>query len=120
MKPEYATIVIKRKKDSRAQASFQNVVFLIEGNSENLKTRLKEIVTVKNTILEIDLKGIGFIDNSVIDTLNLVSRLGKRYSSRMILTNVSKELMELINLIRIHSVFDIREVVPEASTMKVA
>jgi len=120
MKPKYATILIKRKRDSRASISFRNTVFLTEVYLSNFKNQLFEILSTENTILEIDMRGIRLIDNSIIDALNLNSRLGRHRNSRIILINVSRELQELLNLIKIHSVLDIREIIPEKSTMKAA
>ncbi len=120
MKSKNAIIIVKRKKNNKVETSFRNINFLNKDSTVILRIRLTQLIVIQNTILEIDLKGITFIDNSVIDTLNLVSRLGKRYNSRVILTNVGEKLLELIRLVKEHSVLDIREIKAETKTMKAA
>jgi len=49
----------------------------------------------------------------MMDTLNLLSRMARRYGSRVILTHVTEEVWEFIQLVKLHSVFDINKVYRE-------
>jgi ABC-type transporter Mla MlaB component len=113
MKPEYATILVKRRKDSRAKISFKNTLVLNEHYLTNIKNQIIDFALMQNMVIEIDLQGIRFIDNSIVDLFNLVSRVGRRRNSRIVLINVNRELIELLDLIKIYSVLDIREIIPE-------
>ena len=108
MEQEGNTFFIVRNKDKKAVASFRDIQNLTALNSEDIRLGLLDIVTTKNREIEIDLSGIKLIDSSVFDTFNLLSRLAKRFHSFFYFTHVNKELMELIELVKSHAVFDIR------------
>jgi anti-anti-sigma regulatory factor len=108
MKRDSNTFFIVRNKDKKAVASFRGTQNLTVLDSEDIRLGLLDIVTTKNCEIEVDLRGIKLIDSSVFDTFNLLSRLAKRFNSFFYFTHVNKELMELIELVRSHAVFDIR------------
>lgn len=110
MKRDTANILTIKNGKHRTKASFSNVDRLTILNSEAIRLGLIEIATKKDTLHEIDLKGVRFIDSSVIHVLNLLSRMAHRYNSNVILTNVSPELNELIELVKLHAVFDIKQI----------
>ena len=112
-------LTIKHSKNG-TKASFRKVNKLTVLNSEAIRLGLLDIATKRNSELEIDLNGVKFIDSSIIDTFNLLSRMAKRYHSKVILTNVTQELSELIELVKLHSVFDIKRVLPASEHRSVA
>ena len=120
MKRESQNFLIVRNNNNRTKASFRNVNRLTVLNSEAIRLGLLDIVTIRNSELEIDLKGVKFIDSSVVDTFNLLSRMARRYNSRVLLSNVSAELSELIELVKLHSVFDIKHVFLNQESRSVA
>ena len=103
---------LERNEGKEVLVSFRN-----HGNLGLLKHgfirfTLKEQVRNKGTRLVIDLTGIKFIDAESIDTLNLLSRLGRKYNSSIWLKGVEPEVVELLELARKYSVFDIQHVEP--------
>lgn len=73
---------------------------------------LKETVMKRGTRLIIDLTGVKFIDSDSFDTLNLLSRLARKYDSIIWLQGVEPEVMEMMRLVKKYSVFDIQHVEP--------
>jgi anti-anti-sigma factor len=120
MKRENQNFLVIQNNQEGTKASFRNVNRLTVLNSEAIRLGLLDIATRRNSELEIDLEGVKFIDSSIIDTLNLLSRMARRYNSRVILTNVSNEVRELITLVKMHSVFDIKHVLPANEHRSVA
>jgi anti-anti-sigma factor len=120
MKREHSDFLIIEKETNGIKVAFREINKLTVLNAPSIKLGLIDIVTKRNTQLEIDLKGIKFIDSAIIDTLNLLSRMARRYNSRIILINVSDELSELLALVKMHAVFDIQRVLPEMDVKPVA
>ena len=117
MKDRKEKILEIRIKEKKMEASFTATRRLTKENSFAIKQELMQCATHRNCELEINLSGILFIDNTVIDIFNLLSRMARRYDSRLFLSHVGGEVMEMINLIKKHSVFDIRVVIPEKEPM---
>ena len=112
MKRVNQNILNVAKTKNGFKASFKNVSKLTVLNSEAMKLALLELATIRNSVLEIDISDINFIDSAIIDIFNLLSRMARRYSSTILLTNVSEEVIELVELVKAHSVFDIKHVLP--------
>lgn len=108
MKRENNNFFLIRNNDKKVVVSFRNVQNLTVLNTEIIRLGLIDKVKSKNTEVEINLRGIKLIDSSVFDTFNLLSRLAKRFNSVMYLTHIGEELMELIDLVKYHAVFDIK------------
>ena len=108
MKRASENILEIRIGKKKAVASFRNTNRLNILNAEAIRLGLIDIVTNRNSETEVDLTGINFIDSSIIDTLNLLGRMAKRFNSSFFLTHINNELMELIELVKMHTVFDIR------------
>lgn len=119
MKRESKQFLILRNKGNKAVASFRSNKITVL-NSEAIRLGLLDVVTTRNSELEIDLTGVKFIDSSVIDVFNILWRMAKRFNSRVYLTHVGTELYELIELVKLHSVFDIKKVVLETQQRNVA
>ncbi len=110
MKGENNNFLYVRKSENKTVALFREMNQLTVPDSEAIRLKLIDIVTKRNSELEINLLGIKFIDSSIIDVFNLLYRMAKRFNSKVIITHVNEELMELIELVKIHAVFDIRTV----------
>ena len=89
-------------------------------NIANIKKSLLEIIAHKNTRVYLNLNSLSFIDSSAIECLNQISRIAQLNHSALILTGVSQELMELINLVKQYSILDINEIEPSTVKTKVA
>ncbi len=108
MKREDLNFHVEMEGRKKAIASFSNTTHLNILNTEIIRLGLIDIVTMRNTEVIFDLSGINVIDCSIVDTLNLLSRLAKRFNSLLLLSHVSPELQEMLDLIKVYSVFDIR------------
>ncbi len=92
--------------------SFRNHGTLCLLKTEHLLAELKSIVQQNGTRLVLDLHGVLNLNTTDFDTLNLLSRLARKYGSHILLTGVEPPVMELIELAREYSVFDIKQVEP--------
>ncbi len=113
METKLAKFLIIRNTNNRKTVSFRGVDRLTVHNSKGIREELLDMVTRRGTELEINLSEIRFIDSNMMDTLNLLSRMARRYGSRVILTHVTEEVWEFIQLVKLHSVFDINKVYRE-------
>ena len=91
-------------------ASFSGVTNLSKSEANALRSTFSNQLMRDKTHLELDLRRIKMMDRFFIDTLNLLSRLARRYNSTISLVNVSIELYELIELVKRYSVFDVQSV----------
>ena len=103
-------ILIERRGVREIHVSFRNHGNLTLLKYDYIRFALKELITSYGTKLIIDLTGVKFIDSTAFDTLNLLSRLGRKYNSSITLTGVESEVMEMIRLVKKYSVFDINHV----------
>ncbi|MBN2818705.1 MAG: STAS domain-containing protein [Bacteroidales bacterium] len=104
---------------SKARVSFNGVASLNLEQSEAIRSLLIDIVTTRQMVLEVDFQGVNFIDNSIVDALNLAARMSRKFQSRLYITNVGDALHELIQLIKVHSVF-VPEIKEQVKTGRVA
>ncbi len=81
-------------------------------NLEATRLYLKNLLTRKGIMLEIDLAGIHSINNEWIDTFNYLSRIARKYDSSIRLVGVEAEVLEMIDLIRQYYFFDIKHILP--------
>ena len=89
-------------------------------NIASIKKSLLELVLNQNTKVYLNLQSLSFIDSSAVDCLNQISRVAQLYRSSIILTEVSQEVMELLNLIKKHSILEIHKIQPATLKSKVA
>lgn len=92
-------LVVKHKRRTR-QVSFENIDKLNILVSAEIKNNLFNIVKVPRTKLVLNLADIKFIDSSGFTTLNFIAKVSKTFGSNFILSNVSDEVMELIDIYR--------------------
>jgi anti-anti-sigma regulatory factor len=110
MKRGMVNFLIVQNKDNKVAVSFNNSDQLTKANMGVIRQYLTDVVANPGTILELDLSGIHFIDNTGYDTLNLISRIGRRYGSSLTLKGVGVEVYEMINLLKKYYVFDIQDI----------
>lgn len=92
-------LVVKHKRRTR-QVSFENIDKLNILVSAEIKNNLFNIVKVPRTNLVLNLADIKFIDSSGFTTLNFIAKVSKTFGSNFTLSNVSDEVMELIDIYR--------------------
>jgi len=107
---ETANIQIERLAVRQIRVSFKDQEALLSFKFDFIREYLKNLITKRDTTMEIDLNGIHSIDNEIIDTLNFLYRLGKKFNSKLVLKNVEPEVFEMISLARKYYVFDVKQV----------
>jgi len=107
---ETANIMIKRSAKQHIRVSFNDHETLMSLKFDFIRQYLKDLITKRGTRMEIDLNGIHFIDNEIIDTLNFLYRIGKKFNSLVVLKSVEPEVFEMISLAKKYYVFDIQHV----------
>lgn len=107
---ETANIQIERLAVRQIRVSFKDQEALLSFKFDFIREYLKDLITKRDTTMEIDLNGIHSIDNEIIDTLNFLCRLGKKFNSKLVLKNVEPKVFEMIGLARKYYVFDVKQV----------
>ncbi|WP_372754138.1 STAS domain-containing protein [Labilibaculum sp.] len=76
-------------------------------NANIAKEKMNEILSQSKTQLVIDLEKINFIDSSGFGALLSALKTSKEHKSSIKLCNINHEVMELIELMQLDSIFDI-------------
>ncbi len=77
--------------------------------SQKFKVEVTSFIDQPNMKIIIDLGGVDYIDSSGFGALLSVLRASKNQDAQLKLCKISPEVMELVKLLQLHSVFDIRE-----------
>ena len=88
--------------------SFFNVSRLNVLNYKEVESRLLPMVSQENTTLTLNLSGIKFIDSSGFEALLTLYKTAKIHSAGLQLINVSDDLAELIKLVELDQVFELK------------
>ena len=105
-------MVTVRYSQHRVLVSFRNQENLGILKNSFVRQYLTDLITKRGTLLELDLNGVRFIDSQGFDTLNILTRVGRKYNSSLMLKGVEKEVIEMMNLARRYYVFDVRHIEP--------
>jgi len=100
MKRGSINFLIVRQKRRNVYVSFEKIQKLNLFISGDIKLNLYNIIKVPRTNLILNLDNIRFIDSAGFKMLHFIARVSRIYGSCFNLTNVSDELMELIELYR--------------------
>lgn len=76
-------------------------------NANIAKEKMNELLSTPKTKLVIDLEGINFIDSSGFGALLSALKTSKEHKTYLKLCNINKEVMDLIELMQLDSIFDI-------------
>ena len=109
---ETANIMIEKHAARQIRVSFEDHEALQSLKFDFIRQYLKDLITKRDTVIDFDLNGIYFMDNEIIDFLNFLYRLGRKYNSQLKLKNVGPETLEIINLAKKYYIFDIKQVEP--------
>lgn len=82
--------------------------------TEDAKSELKPILSTQKTELILDLKNIEFIDSSGIGCIISLVKTAKNYGSEIKLCNLSKEVMDIFELLHLQMILDIEKDVESA------
>lgn len=76
-------------------------------NANLAKEKMNEVLIEPKSKLIIDFEGISFIDSSGFGALLSALKTSKENKSQIKLCNINKDVMELIELMQLDSIFDI-------------
>lgn len=76
-------------------------------NAGIAKDKMNEVLTQPQSRLVIDFEDINFIDSSGFGALLSALKTSKEHQSKMKLCNINKDVMELIELMQLDSIFEI-------------
>ena len=98
MKRGSINFLIVKHNRKNVYVSFDRINKLNLLISEDVKASLFNIIKVPRTNLILNLNSIKFIDSTGFKMLNFIARISRSYGSCLNLTNISDEIMELIDL----------------------
>jgi len=107
---ETANIKIERNASNNISISFSDCESLQDLKYTYVNQYLKQLITTRGTTMIFNMNGIHFIDNEIIDILNMLYRLGKKYNSNLVLKAVEPEVFEMINLAKKYYVFNVQHI----------
>ena len=76
-------------------------------NASYAKDKMNEVLIQPKSRLVIDFEAINFIDSSGFGALLSALKTSKEHRSQMKLCNINRDVMELIELMQLDSIFDI-------------
>jgi anti-sigma B factor antagonist len=76
-------------------------------NASIAKDKMNEVLTQPQSRLVVDFEDIRFIDSSGFGALLSALKTSKEHHSKMKLCNINKDVMELIELMQLDSIFEI-------------
>jgi len=94
--------------------SFQELSKLNVSVSQKVKLEITRLIDQPDLKLIVDLSGILYIDSSGFGALLSILRACKSNNAQLRIVNTSPEVMELVKLLQLHSVFDFRDTVDSA------
>lgn len=90
-------------------ASFNNISKLNILNFKDIELQLLPLVSQSDSTLILDFAGMKFIDSSGFETLLSLHKVAKTNNSNLKLKNLSDELIELVNLVKLDTVFQLSQ-----------
>ncbi len=95
-------------------AEFRDLKRFTLAITEEVKSELKPLLSKENTRLIFNLEHIEFIDSSAIGCIISLVKTAKSNHSEIKLCNLSKEVMEIINLLHLQMILEIEKDVESA------
>lgn len=95
-------------------AGFRNLKRFSLASTEDVRNELKPLLTKGNVRLIFDLGNIEFIDSCGIGCIISLIKTAKSNQSEIRLCNISKEVMEIIHLLRLEMILNIEKNVESA------
>lgn len=89
--------------------SFENETKLNVAVSQSFKIEVSKLIDQPNMKVVITLGGVDYIDSSGFGSLLSVLRVAKNNNTQLKLCNIAPEVMELVKLLQLQTVFDIRD-----------
>ncbi|MBI9055578.1 MAG: STAS domain-containing protein [Bacteroidales bacterium] len=95
------------KVENKYVVSFYNMNKLNVLNSNEIETKLFNLINQEGSSLALNFSGIKFIDSSGFDMLLKIYRVAKENNSELRFINLSEDLMELMRLVELETVFQL-------------
>lgn len=96
-----------KKEDGIEIVKFDGVSRFNSDISQDVKNALSPILDLEGTKMIISLEGIKFIDSSAFGTLISLIKVCKKSNSLFKLCNASNEVIELITIMQLDTVFEV-------------
>lgn len=93
--------------------SLQNSSKLNAAIAQSFKMEVSKMIDQPGLKMVISLGGVDYVDSSGFGALLSVLRVCKSNNAQLKLCNISADVMELVKLLQLHSVFDIRNSVDD-------
>lgn len=94
--------------------SFPEMAKLNVTVSQKVKQEVTKLIDQKGLKLIIDLAGVTYIDSSGFGTLLSILRCCKSGGAKLRIANTAPDVMELVKLLQLHTIFDFHGSVQEA------
>lgn len=82
--------------------------------SQNVKDEVNQIMRKRDTKLIFDFTNIDFIDSSAIGSLISILKTSKENNNSFALTNVNKEVQDLLEIMQLNTIFTVYPTMEEA------
>ena len=97
-------------KKRNVKITFSDIDKINVKNAGTIQDKLTGIVSKPNTNLVLDIKNIAFIDTAGFNMLNDIAKIGDVHDSSVEFKNVSGEVSELIELVKKHYHFSLKNI----------
>lgn len=108
------------RKTGEIEVSFSKTEKLSISNSGEIRNQILNILSKPGTQLTINMKGVRYIDSSGLSLLSYLGRMAKIRKSGIRLSNINPTILELIDLVKENSVFEIESTTGNNGHRKVA
>jgi anti-sigma B factor antagonist len=82
--------------------------------SNQLRTKIKELLTAGKKRLVLDMGGVGYIDSAGLGTLVAAYTSARNDGGEIRLANITKKFGELLNITKLVTIFDVYDSVTDA------
>ncbi len=101
-------------RDKHAVLNFHDLRSIDANSAHRIKAEVKGLLREDTKHLFIDLEGISFIDSTGFGALISILKTIKGQDGHMLLFNVSEEIAELMDLMQLTTVFEVKRNLAEA------
>lgn len=107
MKAGNINFIIVTGKKREVNISFDNIDKINCLVIDEIKNGLLDIIRTPRTHVLLNMSKIRFIDSAGFQALNQLENIGRNYGSSLSIVNPHKELVEIIELEKLHNIFKI-------------
>ncbi len=82
--------------------------------ADKVKQQLNDLFKIKKSKVILDLENVQFIDSSGFAVLISALKVSRKSESKFVICNINNEVMELVELMKLDSIFDIQKDIKSA------